>query len=411
MASVASGNPTKDGKPTWLAKWSENVGGKRVQRSKTFRKASDAKAHARKMEVEVEERGVGGGHAFTMEVFLRRWLATLKDRGENSVTTIRGYRDKLDLIIPHIGHIRLDKLSTRDCDELYAALLARGGRSRRKNKDGLYDPAPLSPRTVLHAHRVLHTALEAARRWNFVSRNAASDAKAPSVRKSKARHYTQEEIGRIMAALDKAKEENKEGYPGLDLVVTVLLTSGIRRSEMLGLAFDTVDFKAQTITIRRSVVVDDDGRVILREDEVKTDESYRVITMPAEVMDMLLKRKAWIAEQKLLWGRDYFDGPLLVFPDAGGYPYSPDAMTRRLRQVNRRAKVKGQPAHGHRHSMATHLLVGEKMDVKTVSSRLGHSSVAITLDLYTHALEESDRAAANAMAGIINNATKMQREP
>ncbi|SFJ15262.1 Site-specific recombinase XerD [Phyllobacterium sp. CL33Tsu] len=405
MATVRPGRAHKNGSPTWRAVWFEQVNGTRRQKTKAFDKASEAKAFARRMETEVERRGVGDPDRHTVKLFLKRWLAGLKQRNELKITTIKGYVEKVELLVPHIGHIRLDRLTTRDLDEAYTTMLVSGGKSKKKKADGARDPAPLSARTVHHAHRVLHTALEQARKWRLVPENVARDAKPPSPQASKAKAFSEAEIARILEALRKAKADNKEGYPELDLVVIMLLMTGLRRSELLGLAYDAINFEARTITVRRSVVQDYEGLPILREDVVKTGASHRVISLPAAVMERLESRRAWLSEQKLLWGRDYFDGPLLAFPDAGGCPYKPDALTRRLRQVLRRAKVKGQPVHGHRHTMATHL-IARSTDIKTVSSRLGHSSVAITLDLYTHALDERDRAAAETMAAVIKSATE-----
>ncbi|TIQ01691.1 MAG: hypothetical protein E5X61_37005, partial [Mesorhizobium sp.] len=189
--------------------------------------------------------------------------------------------------------------------------------------------------------------LEQARRWKLIPDNPARDAKPPSPNKSKARAFTSDEIGRILHAVRSAKENGKETYPDLDLVVMVLLSSGLRRSELLGLALDAVDFEAGTITVKRSVVYDLDRKPLLRDNIVKSDDSYRIVTLDAAVMDRLRARKAWIAEQKLAWGKSYFDGPPLVFPGPGGFPYDPHSMTLRLRQVLRQAKVNGQPAHGH----------------------------------------------------------------
>lgn len=391
---------TPSGGRRFRASWREANG---KQKSQSFLKRADAKAHASKMENEVERRGVGDPEKHTVNRFFKRWIATLKQRDELSTTTLLGYEEKLTMLASHIGDIRLDKLSTRDLDEAYAKLLASGGKPRRKGEG----PRPLSPTTVLHIHRIAHTCLEQARRWRLIPENPARDADKPSPGKSKARAFTEAEISRI---LEKAFTAEKEGmsYPGIDLVIIVVLAAGLRRSELLGLAFDCVDFAASTITIRRSVVYGLDKRPLLRDNRVKSDDSHRVISLDAETMTLLAVRKAWVAEQALNWGGAYQREPLLVFPGPAGYPYDPMAMTLRLRQILRQAKVKGQPTHGHRHSMATHL-IAKGMDIKTVSSRLGHSSVSITLDLYAHAVDERDKAAATAMGSLISHAAQMQQ--
>jgi integrase len=134
-----------------------------------------------------------------------------------------------------------------------------------------------------------------------------TDARPPSPNKSKARAFTSDEIARILNAVRTAKENGKE--TDLDLVVMVLLSSGLRRSELLGLALDAVDFEAGTITVRRSVVYDLDRKPLLRDNIVKSDDSYRTVTLDTAVMDRLRARKAWIAEQKLAWGKSLFRRP------------------------------------------------------------------------------------------------------
>lgn len=188
---------------------------------------------------------------------------------------------------------------------------------------------------MLHVHRVVHTCLEQARKWKLIAENPARDASKPSPGKSKARAFTEEEIGRILEMAFAAEAKGKS-YPGIDLVVIMALAAGLRRSELLGLAFDCVNFDTSTITIRRSVVYGLDKRPMLRDNE--SDDSYRSVTLDADIMDRLRARQTWIAEQRLAFGRDYFDGPLLIFPGVGGYPCDPMAMTFRLRQLLRQAR-------------------------------------------------------------------------
>ena len=107
MASVHR-RVTQAGSVIYRAVWKEpGPGGARVQRSKNFDRAGDAKAHAARMEEEVEKRGVGDPQKHTLEAFLKRWLATLADRGEHSPTTLAAYRWQADIACRHIGHIRI----------------------------------------------------------------------------------------------------------------------------------------------------------------------------------------------------------------------------------------------------------------------------------------------------------------
>ena len=115
MASVQK--RTHRGRIVYRAVWRESgPGGKARLRNKTFAKAADAKAYAAKMEAEVERRGVGDPERHTTRQYLVRWLATLRDRGEHSPTTLDGYARCIALADPWLGRIPLEKLSAADLD-------------------------------------------------------------------------------------------------------------------------------------------------------------------------------------------------------------------------------------------------------------------------------------------------------
>src|SRR5262249_8347531 len=162
----------------------------------------------------------------------RRWLAYLRERGDRAPTTLAGYQRHAAIAAHHIGHIALAKLNAHDLDQLYATLRQRGGRPRADGK-----PArPLSLQSVMHVHRFLHTAFEQARKWRLIAHNPASDATAPTVPFRQARGYTAAEIGLL---LDAARDDAEA-----TTMVALLLTTGVRRSELLGLAFDAIDLEA-----------------------------------------------------------------------------------------------------------------------------------------------------------------------
>ena len=187
-----------------------------------------------------ERRGVGDREKHTVERYLQRWLATLTDRNEHSPTTLSAYRRHIEVASRYIGGIALEKLSPADLDGLYATLLKHGGVAR---KAGAKHGRPLNPRSVLHVHRVLHTALERARKWKLIGENPARDASAPSVRKSSVRAFYQDEVDRLLAAAATNRETHT--------IVATLLITGIRRSELLGLAWDAIDLDQGSLTIKR----------------------------------------------------------------------------------------------------------------------------------------------------------------
>jgi integrase len=339
------------------------------------------------MAEERELRGVGDPHRQNLASYLQRWLAYLRERGDHAPTTLAGYHRHAAIAAHHIGHLALAKLGAHDLDQLYATLKRRGGRPRADGK-----PArPLSPQSVLHVHRVLHAAFGQARKWKLIAHNPASDATAPTVPFRQARGYTATEITRLL--------ELASNDPEATAMLALLLTAGLRRSELIGLALDALDLDAGTISIRRAVT-EVRGKAVLR-GIPKSASSWRTLSIPPEVVALLHAQKARVLESALQWGAEYRREPMFLFPGLAGVPMRPMAVTERLRQLRRRARIEGvQPVHGWRHATAS-LLIAGGTDVKTTQARMGHSTPTITLRLYADVVDERDRAAGERLAGYL----------
>lgn len=346
--------------------------------------------HAAQMR-EVERRGVGDPHRHDLAGYLRAFLAHHRERGDLAPTTLRGYERNAALSARYCGHVLLEKLTPRDLDALYAKLLTHGSLPKGP-------PRPLSRQSVMHVHRFLHGALRQAVKWRLVSHNAAADATPPSVPHKQARAFTIEEITALLAAA----EPDPETY----CMLALLLTTGLRRSELLGLTLDALDLEAATLTVQRTVT--EIGSAVIVREITKTKLSRRTLAIPAAVVLLLRAQKARVLEQALAWGSEYASGPRFLFPVNGGAPMRPFALTGRLHRLLRQVGVKGvQPVHGWRHATAT-LLIAGGADVKTTQSRLGHSSPLITLALYADAdkVDERDRAAGETLAGYLTPSNK-----
>jgi integrase len=367
--------------------WRESgPGGKSRQRNKSFAKAADAKAFAAKMAAEVERRGVGDAGRHSTGQYLARWHATMRDRGEHSPTTLESYEHCIASAKPWIGDIPLDKLSAADLDRAYGQMLKEGGRGRNKQA------RPLAARTVVGIHRCLHAAFEQARKWKMIAENPARDARAPSIPRPQVRALAGNEVTR---ALDVAAAEGPVAYA----MTATFLTCGLRRSELIGLAFDAIDFEAGTLEVKR-VGVEVAHRAIIR-DQPKTTSRARTIKIPPALVALLRAQLGRVREQMLQWGKEYQREPLYVFPGLAGVPMPPQNVTGLMRKVLRGAGIKGiQPCHGWRHTAATTLL-NNGTNIKTVQARLGHSTPAITLSLYVHPVDERDAEAAEQLGKLI----------
>ncbi|UIJ96738.1 tyrosine-type recombinase/integrase [Rhizobium leguminosarum] len=396
MASVRRQVSTT-GTTYFQAVWSlTGKDGTTKRQTKSFSRQADAKAYAAKMEAECEKRGIGDAEKQTFVVFTERLMAHWQARGELAETSLIGYRRNLGLLAREIGHIPLGKLSPLHIDEALAALKANGGAARKPPKAGQpRGTRPLADRTLLHLYRIGSTAMEQARRWKLIASNPFKDVKAPSPGKSKIKIMTEEEAIRVYQAATRADESGK--HPGMALLVALLMVCGMRRSEILGLSFDAIDLDSETISVFRTVVAGEKGEAVLRDERAKSESSIRTITIPSEVISMIRNHRIWINEMVLQWGKGYQREPLLLFPTFGGAALPPRVLTSRLRQLHRRAGVKGiAPTHGFRHGMAS-AMVANGIDIKTVSERLGHSTTGFTLATYVHAVKGRDKAAADQL--------------
>ena len=378
---------TRNGATRWQSRYRvPGPDGRPQDRARNFATRKLSAAHAAQMR-EIERRGVGDPHRHDLAGYLRAWLAHHRERGDLAPTTMRGYERNAALAARHCGGVLLERLSARDLDTLYAKLLTHGGQPPGAA------PRPLSRRSVWHVHRLLHAALRQAVKWRLLAHNPAADATPPSVPHKQARAFTIEEIAALLAAA--------AGDPELHCILALLLVSGLRRSELLGLTLDALDLESATLTVERTVT--EIGSAVIVREITKTKSSRRKLAIPAAVVALLRLQKARVLEQALAWGAEYRPGPRFLFPVNGGEPMRPFNLTDRLSRLMRRAGIKGvQPVHGWRHATAT-LLIAGGADVKTTQARLGHSSPLITLGLYADRVDARDRAAGEALAGYLTS--------
>ena len=315
MASVRK-SPTKKGTPRWQSVWAEpGPSGKPQRRTKNHASQKEARAHAQRMEQEVERKGIGDPQKHSVERYLKRWLAGLRERNELSPTTLSAYTRHAETASRHIGHIPLEKLSPADLDGLYTMLLQRGGRAGGRSK-APRGSRPLHPGTVRHIHRVLHVALEQARRWKMIPENPAKDATCPTQRRGTPKAFTTGEVAQLLDAAGA-----RENY----VTLATLLITGARRSELLGLALDAVDLDAGTLTIKR-VVLEVEHAPVLRE-VTKSDSSARTIDIPPPLVELLREQKARVLQAALIWGKGYRREPMFLFARPDGEPLSPSGLT------------------------------------------------------------------------------------
>lgn len=324
----------------------------------------------------------------TVARFVADWLESLEVAGR-APATIASYRRQFRLhILPALGAARLQQLTALDVDRMYAGLL-KGGRA-----DG---QGGLSPRSVRYVHSVLGAALRDAQRKGLVAQNVARAATPPSAKAARGRDMNFWEPAELRTFLEWLRDRNDDLYP----LVRLASMSGMRRGEVCGLLWADVDLDDAKVKVRRQLS-SIDGALVFSE-HPKTDRGRRTISIDAETVAVLRAHKARQSERRLALGPGWRDTGL-VFTSLAGESVDPDSIGKTFARRVARARVSPIRFHDLRHSHCAHL-VAANVNVKAVSARMGHASVAFTLDRYAHLMPEADQHAADAVASLVAGVT------
>lgn len=287
-------------------------------------------------------------------------------------------------LAPAIGGLLLKDLSPQHLQRLYNEKLVSG------KVDG---SGCLSAASVRYMYVVIHEALDQALRNNLVTRNVSNATKLPQLKKTKAEVFTVESQMKFLAVL--AKERLRASF-------ILALGTGVREGELLALRWQDVDLKAGTIRIEQSVrrckTFDKDSptKTKLLFGPVKTAAGNRSIPLPAGVLAELKAHKKRQLTEQLAAG-ELWEKSGLVFTTELGKVVEPRNFIRRYYQLLKNAELEHLKFHvAGRHTFATRLLEANEHP-KTVQEMLGHSSIVVTLDLYSHVLPETKQGAADKL--------------
>lgn len=301
----------------------------------------------------------------TVGAFLAEWLEVRSTSLRPA--SVRAYRTHLGYLIDQLGTVKLADLGPGHVAACQAALLAR-----------------LSPTTVRGVMVTLRQALKAAVAWRRLSWNPAAEVTMPQVLPSPMHPWTAEELRAFLAAA-----EGDRFYP----IFVLLVSTGMRRGEVLGLRWADVDLDAGRLAVRHTI-----GRVggKVLAGEPKTAKSKRSIALDPGTVAVLRRHRIAQLEERLAWGGLYRDQDL-VFAREDGAPINPEYVGRALRRIAGKAGVRPVRTHDLRHGWATAALEAG-VHPKVVSDRLGHSKVSVTLDVYSHVAQAVEEEAARLVA-------------
>jgi integrase len=372
------GHIRRRGAQSWELKYeSGSAGSRRQTRYKTVKAKTrrEAQAELARLLTQVADGAHVNPSRLTVRGHLEDRLTVWKDAGKISPKTEERYRELFTRqIAPFpIAACPLQKLTTKDVEAWHSVLRVRG---RHGGQSGV------SLVTINNAHRLLRTALTDAVRHNLVVKNVCSIQRAPKIEAEEMKILTPEQVAALPALLD--------GHPLAAAALTATFT-GMRRGEVVGLAWGNVDLDAKIIRVRTSL---EETRSGLRFKPPKSKAGNRDITLPAIVVEVLLAHRKQLLERRLQLGQGKLTGKDLVFPAWDGSPQRPNtfgSIWSRLAQ-----ELGLVPFHGLRHTHASQL-IDAGVDVVTIARRLGHSSPAITLNVYAHLFQKDDSKAAAAI--------------
>ncbi|OCH82286.1 site-specific integrase [Gordonia sp. UCD-TK1] len=315
----------------------------------------------------------------TVGDWMRQWRSTTLAASDRKESTQDLYSNlsRRHLEVEPFGTTRLDRLKPSDIEALILSMRAqtkvRGGETVRA----------LSDSTIRQVYTVLRAGLDGAVRDGLVAVNPAVKVKRPGIARQEAKHLPADAVQQVLTTAASSRY-----HPALVLIAA----TGLRKGEALGLSWQRVDLEAGTLTVLATL-----GRIGNRLviSEPKTARSRRTVPLSPAVVAMLRRHKAAQAEERLRAGNQWQDSGLVFTTEFGG-PVDPRNLLRVLEAAAAAAGVDKVGVHTLRHSAAVAWLESG-VHIKAVADLLGHSSIAITGDVYGHT---SDDTARSAVAGL-----------
>lgn len=310
--------------------------------------------------------------------FLAHWL---EDVHKHTVRprTYERYEAAIRLhLAPGIGQYQLQKLAPQHLQKFYA----------RKIEEGL------SPTTVLGLHKVLHLALEKAVRWNLVPRNVCDAVDPPRRKRYEFQPLNQEQIRQFLAAAAGHR---------LEALFVLALATGMRKGELMALKWQDINFSTGTLQVRRILThmpAKLNGKGGYVEAEPKTEGSRRSITIAQLAIEKLKQHRARQLEAKLKAGPLWKENDLVFCSSVGGHLHTSRDVFTQFKKVLKQAGLPNIRFHDLRHSAAT-MLLGLDIHPKVVQEMLGHSQIAMTLDIYSHVLPTMQQVAVSRLNDVL----------
>lgn len=318
----------------------------------------------------------------TVAGYLKAWLRDYAEPNVSTKTYIRYESICVKHLTPALGRLQLQKLQPLHIQEYYNEALKSG---RVDGKGGL------AAQTVKHHHRVLAEAMKKAVNWQLINVNPCDAVDAPKPEKKEMRALDERESATL---LDISKGTR------LYIPILIALTTGLRRGELIGLKWSDIDLTMKTLSINRTIEQTSKSGIV--EKTPKTKRSRRSIALASLTVSAIKELKQEHSKLRLKLGPAFQDNGYL-FINEDGTLWGPDAFTKAFRWLLDKTDIGYVRFHDLRHSHASQLLK-QGINPKVVSERLGHSSIAITMDTYSHVLPGLQEEAASKINDALEDA-------
>ena len=374
---------------------------------------------ARQFEAQVQNGMAMDGRKITLKEFTDRWLEEYASQ-KLQAGTVEKYRHELDKILPVLGHRKLAELKPHNLNAFFVSLTKDG--ARKDGKAGGY-----SKGSITKTRNVLSSVLRTAAEWEIIDRNPLDKVRLQAEASAeKLKFFTPEQAATFLDYIEKPYTVRTKGHRRTDdtgmeytvgdyestreipeqirVLFNLAIYAGLRKGELLALEWSDIDFENDTVTVSKAVSVVA-GEQITKEPKTKT--SRRKVSIPCFLTQRIKALRHERLRYRLSIG-DYWQGGEWLFIQENGKqmsystPYSAfqDTIARYNADKREDQKLPAIPFHGLRHTSAT-LLIASKQDVRTVSSRLGHAQASTTMNIYAHALQDTDRKAVNALENML----------
>jgi integrase len=362
---------TSDGRWFGVVNMGSDSRGRLIRKSVSARTRVEVVDKMKALQRQVDDGLQAPDTRMTVGQLLDRWYSDVL-RHQVAPNAADNYKSIADNHIrPSLGNTKVSKLTTADVDRLISQKVDSG----------------LAISTVKRIRSVLAQALDQAMRWGSVNRNVAQLTRGPKEPRREGRTLTPTQAKQLLKSLEGHRNE---------ALYSLMLSTGIRRGEVLGLQWADIDLKSGIMTVTRQLKREG-GRLIVS--DTKTARSRRALDLPAPMVASLKAHKARQAAEQLALG-DAWVNSGHVFTTTIGTPIDPRNFYREFKSICKTAGLGDWHPHELRHSAAS-LMLAEGVKLQVVSEVLGHSSIRMTSDVYGHILAPDRRAAADAMGSAL----------